>query len=440
MGARPTPESEHPITKNLTQLCDEFINLNRLAPKVEDTGETPAEETPKGGRRRKLKGGALVDLPEPEASVPNYDIFQTLGKGMYYYHLDLLKLERSLRVNHATRYNIFNKAYTTVVPYFKGEQLANYEEIVPTLEALEQSRCLYIEGWGKDVEETDAKGISKKRVDQSPYCDIEIKEGTESKSHRFGTATSKYLPNELEPKIDALEKAIEAAETAGFLADQLTEFKDEVSSLKRILDANNEEIKQNMEKATNSWGERKIDKHFQQHGFTQTQARRLLVEILEEEIKSFGLLTVVGDAHTGARDNLAGITLSIHLAETSPLSEEGVVVDLHQVDGVLGAQGLNELLVCRLVAVVSKNAQVHGTLVEHLRALTDATSQAVSAERLLEHLLERGHSVQRLGVDDLNWSWGLLFDFHVLVSHCCWKLSVHQRDLYCPMYSALILL
>ena len=250
---RPTPELEHPITKKLTQLCNDFIDLNRLAPKVED-----AEETLAGGRRRKLKGGAL-DLPEPEASVPNYDIFQTLGKGMYYYHLHLLQLERALRVNHAVRYNIFNKAYTTVVPYFK-EQLENYQNIVPTLEALEQSRCLYVEGWGADVEDKDTKGISKKRVDQSPYCDIEIKEGTESKSHRFGTATSKYLPNELEPKIDALEKAIEAASTAGFLADQLTEFKDEVSSLKKILDANNEEIKQNIEKATNSWGERKITK------------------------------------------------------------------------------------------------------------------------------------------------------------------------------------
>jgi len=42
--------------------------------------------------------------------------------------------------------------------------------------------------------------------------------------------------------------------------------------------------------------------------------------VLEEEVKGLGLLTVVGDTDTRAGNDLAGVTLGIDLAETSPLT------------------------------------------------------------------------------------------------------------------------
>ena len=62
------------------------------------------------------------------------------------------------------------------------------------------------------------------------------------------------------------------------------------------------------------------------------------LELLEEEVESLGLLTVVGDADARAGNDLAGVTLGIDLAETSPLTELGGVRDSHHVDAVLGAE------------------------------------------------------------------------------------------------------
>ena len=135
----------------------------------------------------------------------------------------------------------------------------------------------------------------------------------------------------------------------------------------------------------------------------------LLGDILEEEVKCLGLLTIVGDADTGARDNLASIALSIDFAEASPLTKLGVVRHSHQVDAVLGTESADELLVCWLRAVVSEDTQVHNVLVEHAGTLADSASETIVAEGLLEHLLEGRHGIERLGLNyglggsDFNW-------------------------------------
>jgi hypothetical protein len=118
--------------------------------------------------------------------------------------------------------------------------------------------------------------------------------------------------------------------------------------------------------------------------------------VLEEEVKGLGLLTVVGDTDTRAGNDLAGVTLGIDLAETSPLTELGVVRDSHHVDAVLGAESLDELLVGRLRAVIGKDAEVHTALVEHAGTLAEAASDAIVAHGLLEDLLEGRDGVKGL--------------------------------------------
>ena len=127
--------------------------------------------------------------------------------------------------------------------------------------------------------------------------------------------------------------------------------------------------------------------------------------VLEEKVERLGLLTVVGDADTGAGHNLAGVALGVNLAEASPLAELGVVWDGHHVDAVLSAESLDELLVCWLRAVVGEDAEVHATLVKHAGALAKATGDAVMGNGLLEHLLEGRDSVEGFFLDDLL-DWG----------------------------------
>merc|ERR1711918_26661 len=103
----------------------------------------------------------------------------------------------------------------------------------------------------------------------------------------------------------------------------------------------------------------------------------------------------------------------VDLAEASPLTELGVVLNTHEVDAVLSAQSLDELLVRRLGAVIRENAELHEALVEHLGALAETTSEAIMAEGLLEHLLESRHSVEGDFLHDLSHDGGSAFHLHI---------------------------
>merc|ERR1711896_88385 len=102
-------------------------------------------------------------------------------------------------------------------------------------------------------------------------------------------------------------------------------------------------------------------------------AHDLVSNFFQQEVECLGLLTIVCNADTGTGNNLTSIALSIHFAKASPLTEQSVVLDIHERDAVLGAQSLNELFVCWLVAVVCEEAEVHLLFVKHLGPLANAT-------------------------------------------------------------------
>ena len=104
-------------------------------------------------------------------------------------------------------------------------------------------------------------------------------------------------------------------------------------------------------------------------------------------METLRLDTVVLDDDARAADDLAGVALTVNLAEAGPGTEDLGVTDLDEVDLVLGAEGLNELNVFGLSAGLDEDAKVSLTLVESLGTLAETTSETVVNECVLQNLL-----------------------------------------------------
>ena len=125
--------------------------------------------------------------------------------------------------------------------------------------------------------------------------------------------------------------------------------------------------------------------HPQRLGGTDTHLA--VLEVVEEDVETLALGTVVLDDDARAADDLAGVALTVDLAETSPGTEQLGVGDLDEVDLVLSAESLNELDVLGLRARLDEDAKVSLTLVERLGALAQTTSETVVDEGVLQNLL-----------------------------------------------------
>ena len=116
-------------------------------------------------------------------------------------------------------------------------------------------------------------------------------------------------------------------------------------------------------------------------------SRLSVLEVVEEDVETLGLNTVVLDDDTGAANDLAGVALTVELAETSPGTEDLGVSNLDEVDFVLGAESLDELDVFGLSAGLDEDTEVGLALIEGLGALAEATGEAVVNESVLQDLL-----------------------------------------------------
>merc|ERR1712004_183594 len=94
-----------------------------------------------------------------------------------------------------------------------------------------------------------------------------------------------------------------------------------------------------------------------------------------------------------ASNNLSGFALFVNLAETSPFPKLLIVLNLHEIDSMLGTQGLNETLVHGLVAVVGKNAEECCALVKSLGTLPQSTGQTIVNQGSFEYLLKSSTNV-----------------------------------------------
>ena len=121
---------------------------------------------------------------------------------------------------------------------------------------------------------------------------------------------------------------------------------------------------------------------------TKEEYSRLpVLEVVEEDVQALRLDTVVLDHDARAADDLAGVALTVDLAETSPGAQDLRVTDLDQVDLVLRTESFDQLDVLGLRARLNENAQMRLTLVERLRALAETASKTVMDEGVLQDLL-----------------------------------------------------
>ena len=122
---------------------------------------------------------------------------------------------------------------------------------------------------------------------------------------------------------------------------------------------------------------------------TERHLTLTVFEVVDEDVETLGLGTIIFDNDTRAADDLAGVTLLVDLAETSPLTENFRVADLNQIDLVFGTEGLNQLDVLGFGTGLDKDAQVSLSLVESLGSFTETTGETIMKESSLQDLLQR---------------------------------------------------
>lgn len=110
-------------------------------------------------------------------------------------------------------------------------------------------------------------------------------------------------------------------------------------------------------------------------------------EVVDEDVKTLALGTIVLDDDTRAANNLTGVTLLVDLAETSPLTKNLRVTNLNQVDLVFGTESLNQLDVLGLVTGLDEDTQMSLALVESLGGFTETTGETIVNESSLQDLL-----------------------------------------------------
>jgi len=113
-----------------------------------------------------------------------------------------------------------------------------------------------------------------------------------------------------------------------------------------------------------------------------------VLEVVQENVETFALNTVLLHDNAAAANNLPGVTLTINLAETSPGSEDLGVSDLDEVDFVFSAERFDELDVFGFCAGLDKDAQMCLALVKSLGALSQTASETIMNKSVLQDLLK----------------------------------------------------
>ena len=124
------------------------------------------------------------------------------------------------------------------------------------------------------------------------------------------------------------------------------------------------------------------------HGLTLA-----VFEVIDEDMETFALDTVLFNDDTRAADDFTGVTLLVDLAETSPLTENLRVTDFDQIDLVFGTKGLNQLDVFGLGTSLDKDAQVCLAFIEGLGGFTETTRKTIVQEGSLQDLLRWNKTV-----------------------------------------------
>ena len=120
-----------------------------------------------------------------------------------------------------------------------------------------------------------------------------------------------------------------------------------------------------------------------------SQLTLTVLEVIEDNVQTLAVGAKVFDDDTAAAYDLAGISLTIDFAETSPGAQNLRVTDFDEVDLVLGAESLDELDVFGLGTGLYQDAKVSLALVQGFGALPETASETIVNECVLQDLLDR---------------------------------------------------
>ena len=148
-----------------------------------------------------------------------------------------------------------------------------------------------------------------------------------------------------------------------------------------------------------------------------------LLQLGQEELEGLRALTEVADGDARALERLLGIASAVELLKTGPLGKNLALLDGDNVDVVLLAQSLDQLLVARIVAVLGKDAKVSDAAVKAASNLGEAANETVHLERLAEDdaegILDSGGRL----IDNNSWSSNFLG--HLFFA---WSLRLSTKD------------
>ena len=83
---------------------------------------------------------------------------------------------------------------------------------------------------------------------------------------------------------------------------------------------------------------------------TERNLTLTVFEVVDEDMETLALGTIILDDNARTADNFARVTLLVDFTKASPLAKNLRVTDLDEVDLVFGTEGLNQLDVFRLSA------------------------------------------------------------------------------------------
>jgi len=112
----------------------------------------------------------------------------------------------------------------------------------------------------------------------------------------------------------------------------------------------------------------------------------LVLDVVGQEVQSFGLFTVVGDGDARSTDDLGRVTFGVDLAQAGPLAELLGVRDMDQGDLLLGAESCDERLVHLLVARVGQKDNLGFATVDGLGDLMETLHGAIAEQGVAEDL------------------------------------------------------
>merc|ERR1719232_1541252 len=130
----------------------------------------------------------------------------------------------------------------------------------------------------------------------------------------------------------------------------------------------------------------------------------LRLEVLLEDVVGGSFLAPVSDDTGGTLDHLPGLALAVNLAQTGPLAQLHVAVNLDQRNAMLHAKSSDELLVHWFITVLSEDTKQSLSLVQGLGSLPDTPGEAVSDQGLLEDLLDGGVDIHGAGHGGGGWN------------------------------------